>query len=271
MLSRREECDVTDEWELLEMEAIMKTTQPTMTNKTVPISEITVKNRFRKEIGDLTELRGNIQKVGLTHPLLVEPNLDLVCGQRRFLAVQELGWTDVDVRVVADLTEALRLEAEYGENVHRKDYTDDEKLALFHEILRVEREKAKERQRQHGGTAPGRPSDTSGNLPGVKGDARDIAAKGAGLSASKARRLEADAKSATPARTRAPFQKGHTKKQVVRKVTNALRKLLPDLRWIGKPPETLDPKVMKPLLKVLADIQAVPIRSNKAAAEAGEK
>jgi hypothetical protein len=251
----------------LETEAIMKTKRPTMTNKTVLISQITVRDRFRKEIGDLTGLKGNIERVGWTDPILVgpEPDLRLFCGERRLQAVKELGWKEVEVRIAANLTEALRLEAEYGENVYRKDYTDEEKLALYHEILRVEREKAKERQRHHGGTAPGRPGNTSGISPGVKGDARDLAAKAAGLSASKARKLEAVAKSVAPARTGVSVKKGRTKKQVVRDLTKALRRLLPDLRWLSDPPATLDPEVLKPLQKVLAELQAVPLRPKKAA------
>ena len=47
----------------------------------------------------------------------------------------------------------------------------------------VVKDEAKKRQQEHGGTAPGRAKDTSGNLPEVNdGDTRDIVAKQVGMS-----------------------------------------------------------------------------------------
>ena len=44
---------------------------------------------------------------------------------------------------------------------------------------------AKERQKEHGGTAPGKQKNTSGKLTGSDGDARDAAGKALGVSGRK--------------------------------------------------------------------------------------
>ncbi len=48
-----------------------------------------------------------------------------------------------------------------------KDSTPSEAVSLGLRIEELERPRAKERQKEHGGTAPGRPRNTSGKLPKV--------------------------------------------------------------------------------------------------------
>lgn len=119
------------------------------------------------------------------HPVVLTTDHKLIAGARRLLAVHELGWENVPATIVEDLDNALSmLRAERDENVCRKDFTPSEAVALGEALEELERRKAKERQKAHGGTAPGKSKNTSGNLPEVRsnGDTRDKVAEAVGMS-----------------------------------------------------------------------------------------
>jgi hypothetical protein len=74
--------------------------------------------------------------------------------------------------------------AERDENTCRKDLLPTEAVALGAAIEAVEKGAAKERQREHGKTAPGRRKNTSGKLPEViQGEAREKVAAAVGMKA----------------------------------------------------------------------------------------
>ena len=151
--------------------------------QTMKVSEIKVGRRHRKDLGDVAGLAQSIRGRGLIQPIAVWPDGTLAAGERRLAAVKELKWEEVPVyvlRSVDDLVE--RLKTERDENTERKAFTPSEVVALGAEIEELERKAAKERQRQHGGTAPGKPKDTSGNLPEVSGRTRDKTADAVGMS-----------------------------------------------------------------------------------------
>jgi ParB family chromosome partitioning protein len=147
------------------------------------VGDIRVGHRHRSDLGDLVPLIKSIQEVGLLHPLVVTPDMQLVAGARRLAAVKELGWKEVPVRVVEGLDDAVAaLRAERDENTCRKDFTPSEAVAIGQALEELERVEAKKRQREHGGTAPGKAKNTPGNLPEVNGDARDKVAAAVGMS-----------------------------------------------------------------------------------------
>lgn len=150
----------------------------------LPLDSITVGARSRKDLGDIDALAASIANVGLLHPVVVDRLHILIAGRRRLEAVRSLGWDEVPVTVVEGLDDALKtLGAERDENTCRKDLVMTERLALSERIAELERPKAKERQKEHGGTAPGRNADTGGNLPQVSTKTRDKAAEPTGSSA----------------------------------------------------------------------------------------
>src|SRR5262245_51071252 len=102
-----------------------------MPEKRLPVTEIKVQNRYRKEKGDLLKLIESIRDIGLLHPIVVNHHHVLLAGERRLLAVQKLGWTDVPVHVV---NTAKTLRAEQDENVCRLDLLPSEKLAIANDI-----------------------------------------------------------------------------------------------------------------------------------------
>lgn len=79
-------------------------------------------NRFRKSLGDLTELKNSIKEIGLIHPIVYNSEGELICGERRKKACEELGITPV-YRII-DFKD--NKQAEIDENVCRKDFTPSE-------------------------------------------------------------------------------------------------------------------------------------------------
>jgi ParB family chromosome partitioning protein len=156
------------------------TTSKTTPFPTAAVGDIRVGDHHRKDLGNLVDLTKSIRDVGLLHPLVVTPELQLVAGRRRLEAVRELGWTTVPVRVVDGLDDALAaLRAERDENTCRKDFTVSEAVAIGQALEELERTEAKKRQRE-GGRSGGK---ASGNLPEAsKGDTRDKVAAAVGMS-----------------------------------------------------------------------------------------
>ena len=119
----------------------------------LPISKIKVRNRYRKSLGDIDTLAASIKEVGLLHPIVVRPDGRLIAGERRLVACKRLGWKSGPVTCV-NLKEVVR--GEFAENAFRKDFLPSEIEAIRRAIEPYERAAAKERQRKHAGTAPGR-------------------------------------------------------------------------------------------------------------------
>jgi ParB family chromosome partitioning protein len=144
------------------------------------VADIRVGDRHRKDLGDLVPLIKSIRDLGLLHPLVVTPDMQLVAGCRRLEAVREMGWATVPVHVVDGLDDAVAaLRAERDENLCRKDFSPSEAVAIGKALEDLERAEAKKRQ-QEGGRAGGK---ASGKLPEAsKGEARDKVAASVGMS-----------------------------------------------------------------------------------------
>jgi len=104
---------------------------------TVPATDIVVGDRFRKDYGDLEELKDSIRVHGLINPITVTTSpegLTLVAGGRRLKACLELGLEDVPVRIFANCTELTLRLVELAENIQRKDMTWQERNLLQRKI-----------------------------------------------------------------------------------------------------------------------------------------
>jgi N6-adenosine-specific RNA methylase IME4/ParB-like chromosome segregation protein Spo0J len=127
--------------------------------KTLPIKEIKIGKRVRKDLGDLTSLMQSIEKVGLLHPVVVDQDCKLIAGHRRLDAYKKLKRDEIPVTVVKNLSELQdRLTAERDENTERKQMTGSEMVETKRIMEPYLRAQAKERQREHGKTAPGKHS-----------------------------------------------------------------------------------------------------------------
>jgi hypothetical protein len=152
--------------------------RPHVGMRKLAINKIRVRGRFRKNLGDINSLAASIEEVGLLHPIVVRPDGRLIAGERRLAACKKLGWTSVPVTVV-NLNEVIR--GGFAENAHRKNFVPSEIDAIRRAILPLENAAAKERQRWHGETAPGRKKH-SGQVSRSDGRVRDKIAGFAGIS-----------------------------------------------------------------------------------------
>ena len=57
----------------------------------VSIRKIKVRNRYRKNLGDIKSLAASIKELGLLHPIVVRPDGRLIAGERRLAACKRLG------------------------------------------------------------------------------------------------------------------------------------------------------------------------------------
>lgn len=85
------------------------------------IKEVIVRNRVRKNIGDLEPLMSSMEKYGLISPIIVNPKNVLIAGERRLEAAKKLGWTEIDV-IVKDLDTYEAIDLELEENTTRKEF-----------------------------------------------------------------------------------------------------------------------------------------------------
>lgn len=92
-------------------------------NKTVPIDSIFVDRatRQRSDLGDLSDLKESIRRIGLIHPPVVDDEGRVIAGERRYTAIKELGWTSIEVRRLSDLTPLELEQLELDENIRRLD------------------------------------------------------------------------------------------------------------------------------------------------------
>ena len=94
----------------------------------ININDIKVKNRYRKDFGDLNPLKKSISEIGLMHPIVINEQNELIAGERRLKAVKELGWKKTPITKI-NLKEIIR--GEFDENNVRKEFTITEKVAIW--------------------------------------------------------------------------------------------------------------------------------------------
>ena len=103
----------------------------------IPIEDIKVKKRIRKDMGDIASLAESMKRLGQITPIMVTPKNVLVAGGRRLEAAKMLGWRTINA-VVAEIPDELtKLEYEVEENLQRRDFTEDEAIYAAKKIKRL--------------------------------------------------------------------------------------------------------------------------------------
>lgn len=106
-----------------------------------PVDQIWVdrKARQRQEIDPkrVTELAESIARNGLIHPPVIKRDGQLIAGERRYLAVKSLGWTNVPVQFAEDLSEIELHMIELEENIRRVDITWQEECQAVERYHRL--------------------------------------------------------------------------------------------------------------------------------------
>jgi ParB/RepB/Spo0J family partition protein len=98
---------------------------------TFPVSAIWVNRevRQRRELRNIEELAASIAQSGLIHPPVIKRDGELIVGERRWTAVKSLGWTDISVQFIEDLSDEELRRVELEENTKRLDLTWQERTA----------------------------------------------------------------------------------------------------------------------------------------------
>ena len=112
---------------------------------TVPMSDITIApDRQRKELKGVEELAASIRSLGLIHPIVLTPDLQLVAGERRFRAHEFLGLTHIQAQLTTDLPREELEIIELEENVKRKDLTWTEDVIAVSRIHELKMQQEQE-------------------------------------------------------------------------------------------------------------------------------
>jgi len=98
----------------------------------------TIKNHEpKRDHGNISDLKQSIQEVGLINPITINQNYELLAGRRRYQAVKELGWDEVDVRILESENALFDFKVAIEENLKRKPLTDVEvatAIKEYHEM-----------------------------------------------------------------------------------------------------------------------------------------
>ena len=112
----------------------------------IPITKIQVHDRIRKDFGDIAELAADIEQNGLINPPVVNKEYALLAGERRLRACKMLGWEQIPVTMMDTRDAEHELNIEISENDCRKDFSKAERVDYMYRLMRIEKEKARERQ-----------------------------------------------------------------------------------------------------------------------------
>ena len=103
----------------------------------VPIAQIKIKKRVRKDLGNLDDLKDSLRTYGLLNPITINSRYELIAGERRLTAAKEIGWTNINANIIDNLSELEQLEMEIEENNQRKEFTDTELLEGYRRLERL--------------------------------------------------------------------------------------------------------------------------------------
>ncbi len=155
------------------------------TTQVVPLRLITVGERSRKDLGDLSDLVESIGELGLLHPIVLTESYELVAGERRLESVRQLEWESVTATVLSMGADEM-LRAERDENSARLDLRRSEMVALGRRLEARLKAKVKEQQRQQlrrvSATRPVEPDEIPSSTP--VGDVRLQVGKSLGIAGS---------------------------------------------------------------------------------------
>ena len=93
----------------------------------VKISDIKIGDRFRKDMGDLNDLAQSINEGQLLQPIGINPDHELIWGQRRLLACRDILGRET---IMARIVDVPALLGQFDENLVRKEFTITERIAI---------------------------------------------------------------------------------------------------------------------------------------------
>lgn len=103
----------------------------------IPIAQIKIRKRVRKDLGNLDDLKESLKLYGLMNPITINKRYELIAGERRLQAAKQLGWTNINANVIDNLSDIEQLEMELEENNQRKEFTDEELMEGYKRLERL--------------------------------------------------------------------------------------------------------------------------------------
>jgi ParB family chromosome partitioning protein len=104
----------------------------------VPVKDIIVRKRIRKNMGDITILAESLKRHGQISPIVISKKNVLIAGGRRLEAAKSLGWRTINAVILENSTELSRLELEIEENTQRRDFTMEELADATKKLYRMQ-------------------------------------------------------------------------------------------------------------------------------------
>ncbi len=101
-------------------------------------------SRVNKADPDFADLVASIQEHGMIEPVVVRPlhdsesRYEVLAGERRLKAAKELKWSVVPCHI-REVSEDVAIVLQAEENLHRKDYDDEDKVHLVSELARLKK------------------------------------------------------------------------------------------------------------------------------------
>lgn len=103
----------------------------------IPIEDIKIKRRIRKDLGDINALSESLRRYGQMHPILINKKNVLISGRRRLEAAKRLGWRTINAQLIDAGDELAKLEFELEENIQRQGLTNEEIQAAMNRIQKL--------------------------------------------------------------------------------------------------------------------------------------
>lgn len=103
----------------------------------IPVEDIVVRKRIRKDLGDIALLAESLKRYGQISPIVLSKKNVLIAGGRRLEAAKLLGWRSINAVISESAGELERLELEVEENVQRRDFSMEEVADASRKIYRL--------------------------------------------------------------------------------------------------------------------------------------
>ena len=104
----------------------------------VAIESIKIKQRVRRDPGDVAPLMESLRRYGQLTPIILNQKNELIAGHRRLEAAKRLGWSSIRAIIVDRTSELEMLEVEMEENIQRRDFTPEELTIGYRRIDRLQ-------------------------------------------------------------------------------------------------------------------------------------
>jgi ParB-like chromosome segregation protein Spo0J/DNA modification methylase len=112
-----------------------------MQAKEIKIGSIIIGERFREDLGELSNLVESIKDKGVIQPITIDDAYNLLAGRRRIEASREAGLKTIPCVIRSVHGELDAREIELFENIHRQDFTWVERAKLEERIFELKKEK----------------------------------------------------------------------------------------------------------------------------------